>query len=134
MGSDNCLECFFRRMIKMFWNQRVMMVGQLYKTTHKILRCTFGKGKCYCMWVKSKSLSCVQLFATPWTIQSMKFSRSEYWEWVAFPFSRGSSQTRGQTQVSPLQADSLLAEPQGKPKNTGMGNLPLLQGIFPTQE
>ena len=29
--------------------------------------------------VKWKSLSCVQLFPIPWTIQSMKFSRPEYW-------------------------------------------------------
>ena len=37
--------------------------------------------------------------------------------------------------VSPtLQVDSLPAEPQGKPKNTGVGSLSLLQGIFPTQE
>ena len=28
---------------------------------------------------KWKSLSCVQLFATQWTIQSMEFSRPEYW-------------------------------------------------------
>ena len=33
-----------------------------------------------------------------------------------------------------LQADSLSTEPQGKPKNVGVGNLFLLQGIFPTQE
>ena len=33
-----------------------------------------------------------------------------------------------------LQADSLPAEPQGKSKNTGVGSLALLQGIFPTQE
>ena len=33
-----------------------------------------------------------------------------------------------------LQADSLPAEPQGKPKNTGVGSLSLLQGIFPTQK
>ena len=33
-----------------------------------------------------------------------------------------------------LQAESLPAEPQGKPKNTGVGSLSLLQGIFPTQE
>ena len=32
-----------------------------------------------------------------------------------------------------LQVDSLPAEPQGKPKNTGVGSLSLLQGIFPTQ-
>ena len=33
-----------------------------------------------------------------------------------------------------MQADSLPAEPQGKPKNTGVGSLPLLQQIVPTQE
>ena len=32
------------------------------------------------------------------------------------------------------QADSLPAEPQGKPKNTGVRSLSLLQQIFPTQE
>ena len=30
-----------------------------------------------------------------------------------------------------LQADSLPAEPPGKPKDTGVGSLSLLQGIFP---
>ena len=49
---------------------------------------------------KRKSLSHVWLFATPWTIQSMGFSRLEYWSEVAFAFSRGSSQPRDQTQVS----------------------------------
>ena len=33
-----------------------------------------------------------------------------------------------------LQANSLPAEPQGKPKNTGVSSLSLLQWIFPTQE
>ena len=33
-----------------------------------------------------------------------------------------------------LQADTLPAEPQGKPKNTGVGSLSLLQQIFATQE
>ena len=28
---------------------------------------------------KQKSLSCVQLFVTPWTMQSMEFTRPEYW-------------------------------------------------------
>ena len=41
-------------------------------------------------------------------------------EWVAFPFSRGSSQLRDH-RCPTLQADSLPAEPQGKPKNTGVG-------------
>jgi len=50
-------------------------------------------------------------------------------EWVAMPSSRESSQSRDQTQV-----DSLTYEPSGKPKNTGVGSLALLQGIFLTQE
>ena len=33
-----------------------------------------------------------------------------------------------------LQADSLLSEPPGKPKDTAVGSLSLLQGIWPTQE
>ena len=33
-----------------------------------------------------------------------------------------------------LQADSLPAEPPGKPKSTGVGSLSLLQRIFPTQK
>ena len=53
-------------------------------------------------------------------------------EWVAYPFSRGSSQPRNWTGVPALQADSLPAELQGKPKNTGVSSLSLLQGIFPT--
>ena len=57
-------------------------------------------------------------------------------EWIAFPFSRGSSQPRDQTQCRSLalQVDSLPAEPTRKPKNTGVGNLSLLQQIFLTQE
>ena len=55
-------------------------------------------------------------------------------EWVAIPFSRGSSQPRDLSQVLALQVDTLLAEPPGKPKNTGVGSLSLPQGIFPTQE
>ena len=50
-------------------------------------------------------------------------------EWVAFPFSRESSQPKSPI----LLADSLPAEPQGKPKNPGVGSLSLLQGNSPTQ-
>ena len=55
-------------------------------------------------------------------------------EWVAFPFSRGSSHPGMEPRSPALQADSLPAEPQGKPKNTRVGSLSLLQLIFPTQE
>ena len=56
-------------------------------------------------------------------------------EWVAYPFSSRSARPRNRTQGSPaLQADSLPAEPRGKPKNIGVGSLSLLQWIFFPQE
>ena len=55
-------------------------------------------------------------------------------EWIAFPFS-GDLPNPGIEPRSPTwQADSSLSERQGKPKNTGVGSVSLLQGIFPTQE
>ena len=54
-------------------------------------------------------------------------------EWVAISSSRGSSRPGIEPRSPALQADSLPAESQGKPKNTGVGSLSLLQGIFPTQ-
>ena len=54
-------------------------------------------------------------------------------DWAAFHFSRGSSQLRDR-RFPTLQADSLLYEPPGKPKNTGVGSLSCLQWIFLTQE
>ena len=55
-------------------------------------------------------------------------------ESVAVPFSREASQSGIEPRSPASQADSLSAEPQGKPKNIGVGSLSLLQGIFPTQE
>ena len=55
-------------------------------------------------------------------------------EWIAFPFSRGSSNPGIEPRSPALQADSLPDEPQGKPKTTGVGSLSLLQQIFPIQE
>ena len=54
---------------------------------------------------KWKSLSCIRLFATPWTVAcqaplSMEFSRPEYRSGLPFPSLEGSSQPRDQTQVS----------------------------------
>ena len=54
---------------------------------------------------KWKSLSHVHFFATPWTVACqdplfMELSKARILEWVAIPFSRGSSWPRGQTWVS----------------------------------
>ena len=64
----------------------------------------------------------------------MEFSRPEYWSGWPFP-SSGDLPNPGIKPRSPeLQADSLPAEPQRKPKNIGVGSLSLLQGIFLTEE
>ena len=77
------------------------------------------------------------LFETPWTISlqaplSMGFSRQKYWSGLPCP-PPGDLPNPGIKPRSPsLRADSLPSEPPGKPKNTGVGSLPLLQGNFPT--
>ena len=81
----------------------------------------------------------VQLCATLWTVScqallSMGFSRQEYWSGLP-SLPPGDLPNPGIQPRSPaLQADSLPSEPPGKSKNTGVGSLSLLQGIFPTQE
>ena len=68
---------------------------------------------------KVKSLSHVQLFATPWTVAyhappSMGFSRQESWSGLSFP-SPGDLPDPGIKPRSPtLQADALTSEPPGK--------------------
>ena len=69
--------------------------------------------KCVCV------LSCVKLFATPWTIArqappSMGFSRQEYWSGLPFA-SPGDLPDPGIEPGSPeFQADALTSEPPGK--------------------
>ena len=53
---------------------------------------------------------------------------------VGVPIARGSSQPRGWTLNSCMTGSFLTSEPPGKPRNTGIGSLSLLQGICPTQE
>ena len=69
---------------------------------------------------KVKSLSCVQLFVTLWSVacqspSSTGFSRQEYWSGLPFP-PPGHLPDPGIESGSPaLQVDSLLYEPPGKP-------------------
>ena len=84
-------------------------------------------------------LSCVRLFVTPWAIAfqallSMGILRAIILEWVAC-LSPENLHNPGIKSRSPsVQVNSLLSEPPEKPKNTGVGNLSLLQRIVPTQE
>ena len=80
--------------------------------------------------IKWKLLIRVQLFATPWTIQSMEFSRPEYWSGSPFPSPGYLPNPAIEPRSPALQAYSLPAEPQGKPKNSGVGSQSPLQRIF----
>ena len=64
----------------------------------------------------------------PWV-----FSRQEYWSELRCPTLGDLSNPGIKPRSAALQADSLLSEPPRKPKNTGVGSLFLLQGIFLTQ-
>ena len=83
---------------------------------------------------KSESHSVVSNSLHPMDYTVHGILQARILKWVAFPFSRGSSQPRTRTHVSRVAGRSLPAEPQGEPKNTGVGSLFLLQRIFLTQE
>ena len=69
-------------------------------------------------------------FFTSWATREAQ----EYWSGQPIP-SPGDLSDPGIELGSPtLQVHSLPTEPPAKPKNTGVGSLSLLQGIFPTQE
>ena len=68
-----------------------------------------------CVCARAHALGRVQLFVTPWTVArqaplSMEFSRPRILEWVAMPFSRGSSLENLEPRSPELQADSLPSE------------------------
>ena len=72
------------------------------------------------MCVKVKSLSCVRLFATPWTVAhqappSMRFFRQEYWSGLPFPSPEDLPDPGIKPRSPALQADALTSEPPGKP-------------------
>ena len=79
------------------------------------------------------------LFATPWTAArqaplSKGILQSTYRSRLPCPPPGDFSQPRIKPRSPILQADSFPTELPGKPKNTGVGNLSLHQGNFPTQE
>ena len=83
-------------------------------------------GSCKRLCMHAKSLSCVQLFETPWTVAckaplSMGFPRQEYWRGLPCP-PPGDLPNSGIEPASPvslvspaLQVDYLPTEPPGKP-------------------
>ena len=80
------------------------------------------------MKVKMKSLSCVQLFATSWTISyqaplSMQFSRQEYWSGLPSP-SPGDLPDPV-TELASLMSPALAGSPQPNKWSFQMQDLPL---------
>ena len=68
---------------------------------------------CVCLCVKS--LSCVRLFVTPWTVAChAPLSRQEYWSGLPFPSPENGPKPRIKPRSPALQADSLSSEPPGK--------------------
>ena len=66
--------------------------------------------------------------SVPWILQASVLER------VAMTSPRDLPTPGIEPRSLPLQADSLPPELPGKPKNTGVGSLSLLHGVFPTQE
>ena len=75
------------------------------------------------LWTVAPRLLC------PWG-----FSRQEYWSGLPSPPPEDLPNPGIEPRSPTWQADSLLSEPPGKPKNTGVGTLFLLQEFVPTQE
>ena len=77
---------------------------------------------------------------TPWTAALQAplslgiLNKARILEWAAMPPPGDLPNPGIKLRSSALLADSLPSEPPGKPNNTGMGSLSLLQGIFLTQE
>ena len=72
-----------------------------------------------------KSLSRVQLFATPWSVAyqaplSMGFSRQEYWSELPFAFPGDLPDPGIESRSPALEADTLTSEPPGKPRYMGL--------------
>ena len=105
---------------------------------HRRLYCTwkFG-GKLRLFQSSKRKVKVAQSFPT--LCDSMDYTvhrilQAKILEWVAFPFSRLSSRPRNQNYVSHIAGGFFTSWATGKPKNTGVGSLSLLQQIFPTQE
>ena len=113
-GLENPMDCI----VHVFTKSQTRLSNYAQNTI--LLPNRKSKGKLSIIFV-IQSLSCVQLFATPWTIQSIEFSRPEYWSGQPFS-SPGELPNPGIEPRSPtLQEDPLPAEPPEKPREECRG-------------
>ena len=118
LRDRTCVSCN-GRWILYHWATREAHQTQecLQSYSHKMQAC----GVKTSLKMKVKSLSHVQLFATPWTLASVQVILQErILEWVAISFSRESSQLRDQTQVSRIvgRCFNLWATKEARPKTS----------------
>ena len=101
--------CFFRFFSHIGHCRVLSITAGLY--SRSLLTCFHFERK------KVKSLSCIWLFVTPWTVAYqgyVGFSRQEYWSALPFP-SPGDLPDPGiDPGASALKADALTSEPPGK--------------------
>ena len=90
---------------------------------------------CFSYCVKVKAAQSCPALCDPINYTIRGILQARILEWVAFPFSRGSSQPRDWTQVSCIAGRFFPSwATRETQENTAVGSLSLLQWIFPTQE
>ena len=126
--QPDCGQRLRMRKVVLWTSTKIQCMGQSWKVNHRIKYYKIfdwpqrrQNGGEVDETKEVKSLSRVQLFATPWTVAhqappSMEFSRQEYWSGLPFP-SPGDLPHPGIEPGSPaLWADALLSEPPGNPR------------------
>ena len=121
--EQQCWDCLASSVHSIYyWNVIVLII---WEPQHWFISTTYMK------WSESPSVMPNSLWPLGLYTGTLQ---ARILEWVALPFSRGSSHPRDWTQVSCTAGGFLPAEPQRKHKKSGVGSLPLLQRIFLTQE
>ena len=139
--------------LEVFWDCRMWEWAQIFKwelsqKTWAMTLVTSGN------WEQGNFSLLNKLFLIAWAIHKWKWKvtqlcltlcdpmdytvhgilQARLLEWVAFPFSRGSSWPRNRTGVSCIAGRFSTSWATGKPKNIGVGRLSLLQGIILIQD
>jgi len=116
------------------WVPSGLTMGQAsgwWQDGHSIL-CLLMRQVAFFIHTESESRSVVSTLCYPVDYTVHGILQARILAWVAFPFSRDLPNPGIKPRSPTLQVDSFPAEPPGKPRNTEVGSLSLLQRIFPT--
>ena len=105
----------------------------LYSSVSAIQR-HFQTEPCVCVYLVTQSCPALYMDAACQAPLSMGILQARIEEWVAMPFSRGSSQPRDWTQVSCIASRFFTVWATRETHDTRAGSRSLLQRIFPSQE